>query len=244
MLAVDYSPKFKLILFDLDGTLVNTLPELTDAINDTLPQRYGTEPCQNDLVQSWIGNGAANLLKLALNHVGVEPSMSQKEFELVWPEFQEAYAKRCGTNSSVYPGVTPCLSALKKSGYRMAVLTNKESLFAQKVISDNGMSHFFESIIAGDSFEYKKPDPRVMTLSLEQFNLNKQDVLFVGDSMIDIETGVSSGVETWAVSYGYNHGEFDAASTSSIADRLIDDFDQLRRLLTTESTVNEVRYCD
>jgi len=222
----------QLILFDLDGTLVNTLLEIADAINDTLPAIYGVDVIENDLVQSWIGNGAANLFKLALTHCGIQKANLQAEFDSSWPLFQQAYAKRCGTNSPPYPGVMECLSALKKSGYRMAVLTNKESHFAEKVIDNNGMSPYFEAVIAGDTFDCKKPDPRVMSLTLEQLKLSASDVLFIGDSMIDIKTGVLAGIKTWAVSYGYNHGEFDTSEANSCQpERFIEDFHQLKKLL-------------
>ena len=228
----------KLILFDLDGTLVNTLLEIADAVNDTLPPIYGGGVIENALVQTWIGNGAATLFKRALTHCGIVNADLQTEFEASWPLFQKAYAQRCGTNSPPYHGVMDCLSALQKSGYRLAVLTNKEGHFAHQVIEKNGMANFFEAVTAGDTFDCKKPDPRVMHLTLEQLTLSASEVLFIGDSMIDIKTGVLAGIKTWAVSYGYNHGAFDIPEAAGYQpERFIKDFHQLKKLLLSSDKV-------
>ena len=226
------TPELSAILFDLDGTLIDTVPEIADAVNDALGELLKHQRLQDALVQSWVGSGAANLFKLALGHCGVDQASLQAEFDLRWATFQNAYAERCGTNSQPYPGAIECLQALQKAGYRLAVVTNKEGQFAREVINKHGMQDYFDTVTAGDTLASKKPDPMVLWATLDRLDTGYSRGLFIGDSMIDVETGAAAAVRTWAVTYGYHHGEFDKPLPQSMQpERFISGFDQLQALL-------------
>lgn len=220
------------ILFDLDGTLIDTVPEIADALNDALAELAEDQLLDNALVESWVGGGAANLLKLALGHCGVPPALLQREFELRWEHFQPAYEARCGTNSKPYPGVLASLQALQEAGYKLGVVTNKEGRFAEKVIRNHGIENFFGVVMAGDTLTIKKPDPAMLWTALGRLGAGNTQGLFIGDSMIDVATGAAAGVNTWAVTHGYHHGEFDLPFTAEIQpQRFIANFAQLTSLL-------------
>lgn len=223
----------KLVLFDLDGTLIDTLPEIADATNEALAPLLNNNPIENPQVQTWIGNGAANLFKLALRHCGITEVSLQQEFDARWPDFQSAYAQRCGNNSTPYPEAVNCLKTLQHAGYRLGVITNKEGHFAHKVIHNHDMQDYFELVIAGDTFKTKKPDPQILWAAIEQSGLERTQALFIGDSIIDLQTGAAAGVHTWAVTYGYHNGQFDKPIPEpSRPERFISGFDELTTLLS------------
>lgn len=224
------------VLFDLDGTLINTIPEIADSVNEALAPLLNGTPLDDATVQSWVGNGAASLFRLALRHCGINDTTLETEFNARWPVFKKAYTKRCGTNSKLYPGVIDCLQALQDANYKLGIVTNKEGSFAEKVLANNGLLDFFEIIVAGDTLAVKKPDPQLIWHTLDQLKVAHDQALFIGDSMIDIQTGLASGVTTWAVTYGYHHGEFEARQgDANRPERFIASFDELReRLLATD----------
>ena len=140
----------RVILFDLDGTLMDTAPEIADAVNDSL-RRRGHPPAPLDLVRSWIGDGALALLGKALALAG-EPASA---VAAAWPAFSNDYAARCGSNSLVHDGVRPLLARLRQQGLKCVVLTNKEGAFAQRLLALHGLADGFDLMVAGDTLAVK-----------------------------------------------------------------------------------------
>jgi phosphoglycolate phosphatase-like HAD superfamily hydrolase len=136
----------RVVLFDLDGTLVDTAPELSDALNATLAG-FGLGPVAEDQVRQWIGDGARALLSRALDAVAAPPAAAQA----AWDRFAVEYAERCGQRSTVHAGARPLLARLRAQGVRLAVLTNKEGRFAQRVLAAHDLLHAFDLIVAGDT---------------------------------------------------------------------------------------------
>ena len=192
----------RVILFDLDGTLMDTAPEIADALNATLA-RLGQAPADEALVRSWIGDGARALLGKALAHAGLPASA----VEWSWDGFAREYQQRVGTKSRVHEGVHEMLQRLRRQGLRLVLLTNKEASFAHRLLTLNGMLADFDLVVAGDTLPVKKPDPGVVMHALAALHAGPDEALLVGDSITDVRTARAAGVAVWLVRHGYPQGE-------------------------------------
>lgn len=205
---------FDLILFDLDGTLLETAPEIADAVNDTLAE-MALAPVEQWRVDAWIGHGTRALLVQALAlRWGVTEAEARQAQRLSEVEavFSQHYLRRCGTRSRLYPHVPEVLQALRQAGVKLAIVTNKESRYVQPLLAAHGMSSWFDRVACGDTFPLKKPNPQGVAACLAELGVAPDRALFVGDSSIDVATARQAGVAVWAVPYGYNLGEPIAAS--------------------------------
>lgn len=224
----------KLVMFDLDGTLIETAPEIADAVNDTL-QLHGLPSVSLAQVRDWIGHGTHELLLSALATGLATPVASVRtwsELPQVSADFGQAYAHRCGTRSHLYPHVREVLHALAAQGVRLVVVTNKEARFTQVVLQAHGLVDSFDLVISGDTLPTKKPHPGAIAHCLERFQLQAHQALFIGDSSIDAATARNAGVQVWLLPYGYNMGEpIEAAQP----DRVIPDLSALFNLVSTSA---------
>jgi phosphoglycolate phosphatase len=220
---------FNLIMFDLDGTLVETGLEICDAVNDTL-QGLGLPEVSQTQVNGWIGHGTRELLIQALafsSQADVAAVRINPDFLRMSAEFDGHYQRRCGTRSHLYPQVREVLEGLREQGVRLAVVTNKEGRFTQRVLDAHQLSALFDRVISGDSLPAKKPDPAGVLSCLAQFGVPASHALFVGDSSIDVTTARRAGVPVWVLPYGYNMGQ---PIETCGADRVIASFLQLKTL--------------
>ena len=202
------------LLFDLDGTLIDTAPEIADALNHTLAW-LGRAAATPEQVRGWIGDGARALVDKAL---GAPCS------DAVWQRFSEAYAACCGTSSQLYPGTRAMLQRLQARGLKLAVLTNKEAVFAHKLLALHGINHCFALLVAGDSLPFKKPDPRVVAHALGALQVSPDAAALVGDSVNDLRTARAAGLRCWIVPHGYPAGSFTGADTPDAMIASFDDF--------------------
>ena len=178
------SRAFDLMLFDLDGTLIETAPEICDAVNDTLRQFHLPEVSQQQ-VNDWIGHGTRTLLIQALAFAGdttVDTVRQSDSLALIAAEFDKHYLRRCGTRSHLYPQVREVLQALHAQGVKLAVVTNKESRYTTTVLDAHQLSAVFDRVVSGDTLSVKKPDPAGIHSCLTQFQVERGRALFVGDS--------------------------------------------------------------
>ena len=220
------SRAFDLMLFDLDGTLIETAPEIADAVNDTLRQFRLTEVTQQQ-VNDWIGHGTRTLLIQALAFAGdttVDTVRQSDSLALIAAEFDRHYLRRCGTRSHLYPQVREVLQALRAQGVKLAVVTNKESRYTTTVLDAHQLTPVFDRVVSGDTLATKKPDPAGIHSCLAQFQVECGKALFVGDSSIDVATARNAGVPVWVLPYGYNMGE---PIEACAPDRVIADFTAL-----------------
>jgi phosphoglycolate phosphatase len=210
-----------LVMYDLDGTLIDTAGEIAMAVNATLTQ-YGHETVGEEKVTSWIGHGTVWLMQQAW------PNKSDIEmvgtWEVVMETFMLHYKNVVGTISKPYPAVMETLSRLKKQGIKQAVVTNKEEPYTSKILAQHNMQDFFDVVVAGNTLPFKKPNPAVIEHCLKVLGESKQDSLFVGDSETDVTTAKNAGVTCWVVPYGYNAGR-DIATASP--DKLINSLDKV-----------------
>jgi len=221
--SAETEPDVRLVMFDLDGTLVETAPEIQDAVNDTL-RRLGLEPVALADVEHWIGHGTKELLARALaQQCRAQPDAVHRSelLEVAFSAFKGDYERRCGSRSRPYPGVPDALAALGERGVKRVLVTNKERRFTDAVLHRHGLHEMLDGLVCGDTLPTRKPDPAGVLQCMQDHATPAKRALFVGDSSIDIETARNAGIAVWAVTYGYNMG-------SPIAewrpDRLIEDF--------------------
>jgi phosphoglycolate phosphatase len=207
-------PRVELVLFDLDGTLVETGPEICDAVNGTLAS-LRLPRVSLEQVQAWIGHGTERLLLQALARASGRPAATLRGSSL-WqaaqPHFAIEYEQRCGTSSRPYPHAREVLRALGERGVRRALVTNKEQRFTQPVLHRHGLHPLLDRIVCGDTLPTRKPDPAGVHDCLRAFGVEAACALFVGDSSIDVATARNAGIPVWALTHGYNMGEPIAAA--------------------------------
>lgn len=208
----------RVILFDLDGTLMETAPELTDAVNAALA-RIGQPQVSGEQVRGWIGDGARALMARALAAVGAPEHLAPA----AWAAFASHYDAHCGSRSTVHAGVRAMLQRLRAQGWQLALLTNKEGAFAHRLLARHDLAGEFDLIVAGDTLPVKKPDPRVVTHALEALQAEPEDALLVGDAVTDVRTARAAGIAVWLVRHGYPQGEL---TGDNAPDGFIAHFDQ------------------
>ncbi|MDD2846206.1 MAG: HAD-IA family hydrolase [Rhodoferax sp.] len=217
---------FDLMLFDLDGTLVETAPEIMDAVNDTLGQFKLSRVTQQQ-VNDWIGHGTLTLLVQAVadrSGMSVAQVRASALLQQMVPVYDGFYQQRCGSRSHLYPQVRETLQALRAQGVKLAVVTNKESRYTRVVLDAHQLMPLFDEVVSGDSFATKKPDPVGVLHCLEKFGVARERTLFVGDSSIDAATARQAGVAVWLLPYGYNMGQ---PIEACAPDRVVADFSSL-----------------
>ena len=216
-----------LVMYDLDGTLLDTAGEIALAVNATLMQ-YGFATVSEARVKNWIGLGTAWLMQQAWPEKrDVEATETWKNIMQV---FTQHYNQAVGSKSRPYPSVVETLTQLKKQGIKQAVITNKEEPYTSRLLAQHDMNDFFDLVISGNSLPFKKPDAQVIRYCLEVLAETKQNSLFVGDSAIDIATARNADVACWIVPYGYNAGR-DIREENP--DKLIHSLDQVADFFKT-----------
>jgi phosphoglycolate phosphatase len=209
------------ILFDLDGTLVDSVPDLARCVNAAL-QAVGREPASEAAVRGWVGNGAARLLHRALTGQsdGVAPAAQHAAAMHV---FNGAYSDEPCRDSRLYPGVSDGLVRLRALGLRLAVVTNKPERFIEPLLAALGVAGHFDGLVGGDTTARLKPDPLPVQCALARVGCSPADAPLVGDSRIDMAAGAAAGVPTVAVSYGYDAGcDFRALGAVAVVDDIND----------------------
>ncbi len=220
--------KKKALLFDLDGTLIDSVPDLAAAVNGML-DHLGREGYSEDTIRYWVGNGAQMLVRRALSGSReVDRSLDDALFDKALEVFLEKYGKNLAVSTVPYEGVLETLKHLHKEGYRMAIVTNKPYHFVEPLLDHLGMDGLFEFWLGGDSLDRKKPDPLPLLTACERLGLPVDHCVMVGDSSNDIIAANAAGIQSIGVRYGYNYGE-DLASFSP--GLLVDRFDEIPPIL-------------
>lgn len=223
-LAGLFSPRWPgVALFDLDGTLVDSAPDLAAAVDQML-QHLGRSPVGIDRVREWVGNGASVLVRRALaRQTDWEPAQPKDDalFHDALAIFFHAYEQINGQNAVVYEGVEACLAKLKEHGCKLAVVTNKPEQFVAPLLEQMGLDHWFDLSIGGDTLPVKKPDPTPLLHAMEALGGTRGTTVMVGDSSADIDAALAAGLPCVAVRYGYNFGQpVDALGADAVVDSL------------------------
>ncbi len=210
--------KIKLIIFDLDGTLVDTATDITNALN------YATDPYQIKklTVRETVGLVGEGLTRLIEKLLGEESTDVKSN---VLDRFINYYSEHLTDYTVPYPGVRETLEEL--GNYKKAVISNKREMLSKRVLEEVGLSGYFDVVLGSDSVDEKKPSPKPIYKVMEILSFRSDETLIVGDSNYDIESGKAAGTTTIAVSYGYRD-----ASVLKDADFIIDDIRDLKKILT------------
>jgi phosphoglycolate phosphatase len=194
-----------MVLIDVDGTLVDSVPDLAYCV-DAMMRELGLPERGETRVRQWVGNGVERLVQRALiNQLDGEPDGAL--FAEALPVFEALYRENTSKRSCLYPGVQEALDFLKTTGVRIGCVTNKASQFTLPLLKDLGVHDYFEIIICGDMLERKKPDPMPLLHAAEQLETSPAASLMIGDSMSDVKAARAAGFRIVCMSYGYNHGE-------------------------------------
>lgn len=213
------------IFFDLDGTLIDSVPDLANAVNIML-QRLKEPTVPENRVRDWVGNGSVMLVKRALakRREIEENEIDPVRFEEAHTIFLDAYQAHLCDATRPYPHVKETLRELKNGGYRLAIITNKPHRFVHPILERLGMDDLFSFFLGGDTLPKKKPDPMPLLHMCDMMGLEKESCVMVGDSKNDLLAAKEAGIQSIAVSYGY-HG--DEPLTRYAPSAIIDDFAEL-----------------
>ncbi|WP_352310835.1 phosphoglycolate phosphatase [Psychrobacter sp. W2-37-MNA-CIBAN-0211] len=198
----------QLLIFDFDGTLIDSVPDLADATNAMLTT-LGKETYPIDSIRNWVGNGSRMLVERAL--VGkvevLEGELTVEEADHAEQVFFDAYNNISGSKTVAYPDVDSGLKKLKDAGYILALVTNKPIRFVPKILQSFGWQDLFAEVLGGDSLPVKKPDPAPLLHVCNALNINPAQAVMIGDSRNDILAGQNANMDTLGLSYGYNYGQ-------------------------------------
>ena len=209
---------YSLIVFDLDGTLVDSASDIAEAVNRTLAD-WSLPRVEERVIRGWIGDGARALVTSAFEHAGKRIDLDE-----VMPGFMVHYADCLLLYPTVYPGVVDTLEALRVEGVSVAVCTNKPERFVRPLLDALGLGQYFECIVGGDSLPERKPSAVPLLHVVDHFGLHVSQCLMVGDSATDVETAMAANMPMALVTYGYLRG-VDPHSVSGV--RVIDDLREL-----------------
>jgi len=211
----------KMVMIDLDGTLIHTAPDLADCANRMLAD-LGRAPFPIETVMTWIGNGVPRLVKRALTgEMWGEPESAL--FDQALAIFQKHYAEHVADLSRPFPGVVEGLTQLKARGYRLACITNKAEAFTLPLLKNLDLHKYFELILSGDSLPKQKPDPLPLLHACRHFGITPDHGVLVGDSSNDVEAARAAGMPVLCVPYGYNHGhDIREAHPDTVVDSLVE----------------------
>jgi phosphoglycolate phosphatase len=216
----------KLIMIDVDGTLVDSVPDLAYCV-DQMMIELGMKERGEKKVRHWVGNGIPKLVERALTD-DLEASPTKEVFDVAYPIFLELYADNTAARSCLYDGVKDGLDYLKSKDYQLGCVTNKAEQFTHPLLKTLGIFDDFKIVISGDTLTKKKPDPLPLIHAASYFNISPQECLMLGDSVSDVKAARAAGFSIICMSYGYNHGN-DIADESP--DLVIDSMSQLREYL-------------
>ena len=202
-MSVTPSPAF---LFDLDGTLVDTLPDIAATTNH-VRQLHGLSPIDIATVRTYIGDGAKTLLRRALAEITPRQELAQAVVEDAFAAYVEHHRGQCTVHAQLFPGVYEHLGELHERGCKVAVVTNKPEQFAIPLARHLDLDAFTSVIIGGDTLATRKPDPAMLAHALEQLGSMPKSATMVGDGLQDLRAGKALGLRTIACLFGYGDPE-------------------------------------
>lgn len=216
------------LIFDLDGTLANTGPDLLEALNFSI-EPEGLKPLTIDHLGHLVGHGSMAMIKRAFAHYQA-PSSEEIE-QRCQIRFLDFYGKNISKNTNLFPGAQKALDAL--GDYTLCVCTNKQEHLARQLLTELGIIDIFKSITGGDSFEFKKPDGRHLTKTVELASATTAKTIMIGDTITDTKAAQNAGIPVIVVDFGYSDVPIDTLN----ADVMISHFDELvpaiNKIITT-----------
>ncbi len=218
----------KMILLDLDGTLVDSVPDLTFCV-DAMMAQLGRAPRGEAAVRNWVGNGIERLVRRAL--IGaLDGEPDEAEYQRAYPRFLALYAEHTFERSVLYPGVREGIDFMRSAGYPLGCVTNKAAQFTEPLLRHLGLRDDFGIVISGDTLARRKPDPLPLLHAAAHFGVDPSESLMIGDSVSDVRAARAAGFGIICTSYGYNHGQ---DIRTAEPDAVVDSLDELRGLVAS-----------
>ncbi len=220
--------KIKGIIFDLDGTLANTIFDLQTGMNIML-RKNGLKECTIEELLAGINRGAREFVR---SSVGPENVISEEYLDERYKEYSEAYGQHCNEKTVLYDTVSEAVYKLRKAGYKLAVLSNKQDRYTKRIVNTLFEEGTFDVILGHIDGGYPhKPNPASTEYVLSQLGITKEEALFVGDSNIDIETSLNAGIYPVGVCWGYRSPEFlIECGAKKIVSSMLDLFDIIEEI--------------
>ncbi|OZG70930.1 phosphoglycolate phosphatase [Hahella sp. CCB-MM4] len=218
--------RFRLALFDLDGTLVDSVPDLADAIDYSLAG-LGYSPAGEGLVRLWVGNGAPMLVKRALAHtlsLTSTEAVPEEVYQEAYQRFLDHYQQHFANRTVLYSGTLDLLRHWHEQGITIGLITNKPGQFTGPLCQELGISRYFSVMLSGDTLPVKKPDPMPLLHACRELGIPTSETIMIGDSVHDLNAARAADISAVCVSYGYNHG---ADICESGPDLLVDSLAEL-----------------
>ena len=218
----------KHLIFDLDGTLIDSVPDLALSLNNTMIELDRDIFCI-DMVRSWVGNGSSTLIKRALSgDVNIDKNIPNELFTKSHKIFLEQYKLNVCEQTILFDGVKNSLKILKNMGYTLSIVTNKPIEFVKPILDNFGIEELFTLYIGGDSLDVKKPNPYPLLYVCDKLSFTVEQSVMIGDSKNDIIAASNCSMQSIAVSYGYNYDEDISMHNPSI---IIDNFEDILEIL-------------
>ncbi len=214
------------LLFDLDGTLIDSVPDIAAALDATL-ENFNYPPAGERRVRRWVGKGARRLVQqgLAFALEIDESSVDGRLAEQLLTRFFDYYGATTCRRTQLYPGVMAALEYWRDQGVAMACVTNKPEAFSQIILQQLALAPLLPVLVGGDTLRQSKPDPAPLLLACERLQIPVNSAVMVGDSINDVQAARAAGMPVACVSYGYNHG---AAIVDANPNIVVDHFSDLR----------------
>ena len=209
------------VIVDLDGTMLDTVPDFHVAIN-RMRDEMAMAPLEQAQIALMVGKGSENLIRSVLE-LDMGPAGVEARFDDAMASYQRHYLSINGKHTRLYPGVIAGLESLKWQGLRLACVTNKPIAFAKPLLAQKGLAMYFETLYGGDSLARKKPHPMPLLQVCTDFALSAHQVVAIGDSSNDAEAARAAGCFVLTVPYGYNHGQsIHETDSDGIVDTLLE----------------------
>lgn len=197
---------FQAVLLDLDGTLLDSIPDLAHAAN-AMRIELGMHALHEDIVATFVGKGVDNLVRRSLAGSLQAPDPESAAFEHARESFFRHYHLVNGDKATIFDGVIDGLKAMRDQGLKLAVVTNKPTEFTIPLLQRTGLAGFFQEVVCGDTCERRKPDPDQMFYACERLGVTPAQAIAIGDSVNDALAARAAGIQVLAVPYGYNEGQ-------------------------------------
>ena len=215
----------ELVLLDLDGTLVDSIPDLANSVNKTLVELSIPERELNS-IRTWVGNGVEKLLHRSITN-DIDGETEPELFKKAFPRFMEIYEENMCASTEAYPGVIEGINYLKEHDIKLGCVTNKSGAFVSPILEKIGLLDDMDVIVAGDTLAKKKPDPLPLLHAASVLEAQPNQSLMIGDSVSDVKAARAADFQIVCVSYGYNHDK-DIRETNP--DAVVDSLAELPQL--------------
>ena len=225
-MAATFPLAVKAVMIDLDGTLLDTIPDLAAGANMMLAE-LGMPTLEEAVIRTFVGKGIVNLVQRTLAN-DLEAAVDPALIERALPIYDRCYKEVNGRHTTIYPGVQEGLARLTAAGFPLACVTNKSTRFTLPLLDYVDLARYFQQVVAGDTLPQKKPDPAPLLHACQVFGIAPRDMLMIGDSLNDTQAARAAGCPVFCVTYGYNEGH-DVRTLDT--DAVVETLDEAARLV-------------